>query len=166
MLLCYLAQGCALLSPYLLLPALDLAPRRCTSHWPTGQLIEVCTLILSFVLLWVYNFPRLKVEQHAKNSDPINKGEGTSQGAAVVQPEHRARNIPGGKAQKTSLYRKKQHIIETVLLHRLASHQYDDFAAVVRQCFDNLFISRLQLLRCGMFHQLMRTTFLCNCIEK
>ena len=52
-----------------------------------GQLIKACTLILSFVLLWDYNFPHLKVEQYAKNSDPINKGEGTCRGAAVVQRE-------------------------------------------------------------------------------
>lgn len=46
-------------------------------------------------------------------------------------------------------------------------HQYDNFAAVARQCLDDLFISRLQLLRYSMFHQLMLIrTFLCNSTEK
>lgn len=72
----------------------------------------------------------------------------------------------GEKLRKTSLHRKRQRGIQTALLRSLASHPYDDFAAVVRQCFDNRFLSRLQLLRCGMFHQLMRTTLLCNSMEK
>lgn len=71
-----------------------------------GQLIKVCTLILSFVLLWDYNFLYLKVEQYAKNSDPINKGDGTSQGTAGVQHEYQARSLLGGKAQKTSYIEK------------------------------------------------------------
>jgi len=50
--LCSLAQGRTSLPPYLLLPALDLAPRRHTYRRPTGHLIKVCILILSFVLLW------------------------------------------------------------------------------------------------------------------
>lgn len=157
------AASAALFSPYLLLPALHSAPRRCTSHRPMDQLIKVCTLILSFVLLWDYNFPHLKVEQYAKNSDPINKGEGTSQGAAVVQCEHRARNLLGGKPQKTSLYRERQHIIQTALLHSLAGQQHGDFEAAARWCFNNFFISSTAT---GKWHVLMRTTFLCNSTEK
>lgn len=84
------------------LPALASAPRRCASHRPAGQLIKVCILILSFVLLWDYSFSHLKAEQYAKNSDPVNK-EGTSQGAAVVQHERRSRNLLGEKLRTTSV---------------------------------------------------------------
>lgn len=156
LLLCSLTQGCALLSPNLLLPALDSAPRRCTSHRPMDQLIKVCTLILSFVLLWDYNFPHLKVEWYAKTSDPINKGEGTSQGTAVVQCELWAKNLLGGKPQKTSLYRERQHIIQAALLHSLAGHQHGDFEEAAKWCFNNLFFSSTAT---GMWHALMRTIF-------
>lgn len=149
LLLCSLAQGCALLSPNLLLPALDSAPRRCTSHRLMDQLIKECTLILSFVLLWDYNFPHLKVERYAKNSDPINKGEGTSQGTAVVQCEHWAKNLLVGKPQNTSLYRERQHIIQTALLHSLASHQHGDFEEAASGVLIISF-SLVQLLGCGM----------------
>lgn len=40
-----------------------------------GQLIKLRTLILRFVLLWDCNFSHTKVEQYAKNSDPVNEGE-------------------------------------------------------------------------------------------
>lgn len=132
------------------------------------QLIKVCILILSFTLLWDYNFTHLKVEQYAKNADPVNEGEGASQGTAAGRCECLVRrNLRGERLRKTSLHAERQCVVQTVLLHSLASHQRGDFAAVARWCFDNLFISRLQLLRSGIFPwvMLVRTT-LCNHTEK
>lgn len=160
LLLCSLAQGCALLSPNLLLPALDSAPRRCTSHRPMGQLIKVGTLILSFVLLWDYNFPHLKVERYAKNSDPINKGERTSQGTAVVQCEHWARNLLGGKPQKTSLYREMHYKDSTAAQSGWSPAGWHWRGS--KWCFNNPFSSTAT----GMWHVLMRTTFPCNSPER
>lgn len=67
----------------------------------------------------------------------------------------------GENLRKTSLYRERQHIIQTALLHSLAGHQHGDSAA--RWCFNNLFISSTAT---GMWHVLMRTTFPCNSTEK
>lgn len=69
------------------------------------QLIKACILILSFTLLWDYNFTHLKVEQYAKNADPVNEGEGASQGTAAGLCECLVRrNLCGERLRKTSLH--------------------------------------------------------------